>query len=203
VTCERDDGQFAGKNVWGWGPQFNMPEFHHTAAKRDLLRSHKRGRIVTTHDVIQINTGDSYRKHRCYKLKNRECVCECLGTHDFPGQGDHQSGTPQGNAAAIPLDANNLLYSNVPGMDHSIGETNDGHQGPMANQAYFEHAKSIFRQDGKLSTPTGPAKVFGSKGGLMYRHGTAPWSNQGEEKTGRVNTPYGKVYFDDYADRDV
>lgn len=206
VTCERDDGQYEGKFVYGYGKQFGKPEFHETGKRNHWMRERigagfdaeprgpkidGLGRIVTTHDVLKVNTGEAYKKHRCYKIKDADCVCECLGTHDFPGQGNHQSGTIQGNANGI--NGNNLLYSNVPGMTHSIAETSDGHLGAMPDQSYYQQHKSIFRQDNKRS----------STGGLMYRHGTAPWSVNGEKVTGRKNAPYGKVYYEDYGDGDV
>jgi len=114
VTCEIDNGQFKGKDIYGYANFNSLDKFsdgthtkykncdkHKTQSARNGAmnkqgtkdncdyHNKKANRIVATHNIEVINEHDSFRKHRCYRYKNK-CICECL---DFAE--NFQEGTKQ------------------------------------------------------------------------------------------------------------
>jgi hypothetical protein len=61
---------------------------------------HSSKKLKVTHDTFVINSGDSYKKHRCYHANlpsgDKQCLCECIDDINFnAGNGAFQAGGQQ------------------------------------------------------------------------------------------------------------
>lgn len=107
-------------------------------------------RLIATHNTAQINTQDTFIKHRCYTYgTDKKCVCECLDDDGFMFAGANgvmksdsrfQQGTVQGNAAGIPLTADHRIDA----IGQPSQTTTNGHKGDHEGQDIFREKQSSF-----------------------------------------------------------